>query len=92
METELTQMILGIVATIATIGLAYLKQTLSKKGVSEEQADKILDVVEGFIDELKDAYPADEKIKKFDKTLRKLRILWDKEHITTDDIQDFLDE
>lgn len=92
METELTQMILGIVATVATIGLAYLKKTLGKKGESEEQVDVILDFVESFAEELEKKYPGVKDLEAFRKHLKKLRKMWDREEVTTDDILDYLEE
>ena len=94
MEDELLTMLLGLVASLATVGIAYLKKELGstkgKKSEAEEQADLMLDFVEAFADALEEKYPGDADLKSFNKHLRKLRRMWDNAEVTTDDVLDYL--
>lgn len=86
------QILLGIVATLASMGLAYAKRTAEKKGVSEEQVDVLLDFVEEFSGEMVEKYPGVKDLKAFDKHFKKLRRMWNDEKVTTDDILDYLED
>jgi hypothetical protein len=92
MDEQTMQILLGTVATVASIGLVYAKRTATKKGASEKQVDVILDFVEEFADGLEEKYPDVEELRAFNKHLRKLRRMWDDEEVTTDDILDYLED
>lgn len=85
------QVLLGAVAALASIGIAYAKRTADKKGVSEEQVDVVLDFVEEFATELETRYPGVKDFAAFRKHIRKLRRMWNNEKVTTDDLLDYLD-
>lgn len=92
MDETLMQLLLGIVAALASMGLAWAKRTANKKGESEEQVDAILDFVEDFAEELEKKYPGVKDFSAFRKHLRKLRRMWDTSTVTTDDLLDYLDD
>jgi len=91
MDEQTMQLLLGTAAGIATLVIAWLKQTMGKKGVSEEQADIVLDYVEDAFEEVLEAQPENAKLKAAFKHFRKLRRMWDDEKATTEDIEDYLD-
>lgn len=76
---------------MATLMVAWLKQTMGKKGVSEEQADVVLDFVEDAFEEVLEMQPDNAKVKAAFKHFRKLRRMWDDERVTTGDIEDYID-
>ena len=92
MDGPTTEMLLGIAATLATIALGWLKNTMTKKGESEAQADMILDFVQTGFSELLKVQPENAKLKEVYKQFRKLRKMWDDSRVTTEDIQGYLDE
>jgi cyanate permease len=92
MDAATTELLLGITATLATIALAWLKNTMEKKGVSEDQATIVLDYTEDALIELRRALPASKELALALKHLRKLRKMWDDDRVTTDDIKEYLDD
>ncbi len=92
MDEQVMELFLALAASVATIGLAWLKQTMAKKGVSEDQADVLLDFVEEFADEMVEKYPGVTDLKAFNKHFKKLRRMWADEKVTTDDLLDYLED
>jgi hypothetical protein len=92
MDPALVETVAAVLAVVVPILVAYLKKTMTSKGVSETQADVILDYVEATLDEMRTAKPDDVKLVKFSKTFNKLRKMWDKPKVTTEEMEDFLEE
>ena len=92
MDPATTELLLGITATLATIGLGWLRSALAKKGVSEDQATMILDYAEESLVALRKALPDNKEVALGLKHVRKLRKLWDDERVTTEDIRDYIDD
>ena len=82
LSSETLDLVISVGATIAALGATYalkkLRQTMREKVVSEEQADMILDELEGILPE--------KHLPRF----RKLRESWDDEEVTTEDLKEII--
>jgi len=92
MDPTITDMIASVLVIVVPVLVAYLRKLSVSKGVSEVQSELIFDFVGEKLDDMATAKPDDKNMVVFNKAFKKLHKMWDKDTVTTEEMEDFLEE
>jgi hypothetical protein len=90
-DPETMNSILVIIVAALPVVVAYIKRILNQKGISEDQTDIVLDVVDSALEKISDKYPDNEDVEKFRIKMLKARAIWNDPNTTSEELKDLFD-